>query len=154
METFVHVSGTCIKTQGIFSIRIGTLIQNIAEECGGFDKQPELIIINGRVLGISVNKLDIPVTKYVKSIRFLQKTDIPDQTQNKCVRCGHCRSMCPALLEPDLLFAHVAGIKPASAKAVLSSVLCTNCALCNACCPARLPLSQFISFLKESYKTL
>jgi electron transport complex protein RnfC len=149
METCVHVAGQIIKNQ-MLSTRVGTLISGIVNECGGFTKTPKLIIVNGKILGMSIDKLDIPVTKYVKSLRFLSKPEIPDQKTEECVRCGHCRSVCPVRLEPDVLFAHAAGIKPAHSDAALSSALCTDCMLCNAGCPARLPISQFISFLKES----
>jgi electron transport complex protein RnfC len=153
MTTFVHVSGSVIKEPGIFSVRVGTLIQNIVEECGGFTKKPSLVVINGKILGMSIDKLDVPVTKYVKSVRFLHKSELPDQRAGECVRCGLCRSVCPAGLEPDVLFAHAAGIKNTDEGTAMSSALCAGCVLCNAKCPARLPLSQFISFLKESYKT-
>jgi electron transport complex protein RnfC len=153
LETYIHISGSVIKTPGIFSVRIGTLIQNIIDECGGFIKQPGLVIINGKAAGISINKIAVPVTKYVKSIRFLQKHEIPDQKQCQCIRCGQCRRICPHSLEPDVLFAHASGLKAASDETVLSSILCSDCALCNASCPSRLPLCQFSSFLKESFVT-
>jgi electron transport complex protein RnfC len=153
MTAFVHVSGSVIREPGIFSVRVGTLIRDIVEECGGFAKQPSLVVINGKVLGMSIDRLDVPVTKYVKSVRFLHKSELPDQRAGECVRCGLCRISCPAGLDPDVLFSHAAGIRGTDEETAMSSVLCSGCVLCNAGCPARLPLSQFISFLKESYKT-
>ena len=151
METCVHVAGSIIKNQ-MLSTRVGTLIGSIVHECGGFTKSPKLIIVNGKILGMSMDKLDIPITKYVKSLRFLSESEIPDQKTGECVRCGHCRSVCPVRLEPDVLFAHAAGIRPAHSDAALSSAFCIDCMLCNAGCPGRLPINQFISFLKESQR--
>jgi electron transport complex protein RnfC len=150
MENIVHISGSILNAPGIFSIRNGTLIRNLIEECGGFNHPHSVIVINGVITGMSITALDIPVTKQVKSIRFLDRRELPDQSAHECIRCGNCQTICPNKLEPAVLFAHICGTKIADPEYIASALLCEDCALCNTVCPARLPLSQYISLLKEA----
>jgi electron transport complex protein RnfC len=150
MENIVHVSGSAIRKPGIFFIRNGTLIRNIVEECGGFTNPPPVMVINGVITGMSITSLNTPVTKYVKSIRFLRRRELPDQSAHDCIRCGNCRVICPSELEPAVLFAHIRGVKIADPAYITSAALCEDCGLCNTVCPSRLPLCQYISLLKEA----
>jgi electron transport complex protein RnfC len=150
MEHIVHISGSVIKSPGIFSIRTGTLIRNLIEECGGFVRPGPVVVVNGVVTGMSITALDTPITKQVKSIRFLHRRELPDQHAYECIRCGNCKNICPNHLEPAVFFAHISGITIADPAYLASAVLCENCALCNTVCPSRLPLCQYITLLKEA----
>jgi electron transport complex protein RnfC len=150
MEHIVHISGSVIKSPGIFSIRTGTLIRNLIDECDGFVHPSSVVVINGVVTGTSITALDTPVTKQVKSIRFLHRRELPDQHAYECIRCGNCKTICPNHLEPAVFFAHISGIKIADPVYLASAALCENCALCNTVCPSRLPLCQYATLLKEA----
>lgn len=125
---------------------MGTSIRDLAEQCGGFIKRPESIIINGVVCGVSSGTLDAPITKYVKSITFLPASKTPNQKQLECIRCGNCRRVCPLHLSPDVIYSRMVFpyTKDKDDVYIKSSELCNGCGLCNASCPARLPLSQVI----------
>jgi electron transport complex protein RnfC len=150
MDTVVHITGSAIKTPGIFFIRHGTLIGDLIEDCGGFIKPCPVFVINGVVTGMSVTALDTPVTKQVKSIRFLDNWEVSGQRAETCIRCGRCKTICPNKLDPAILFASICGMKIADPEYIASAALCENCSLCNTVCPSRLPLSQYISLLKEA----
>jgi electron transport complex protein RnfC len=150
MDTIVHITGSAINSPGMFSIRNGTLIRDLIEECGGFKRPFTVLVINGVVNGMSITALDTPVTKQVKSIRFLDRREMPDQRAEECIRCGKCKTICPNKLEPAVLFLHISGMRIADPEYIASAALCENCALCNTVCPSRLPLSQYISLLKEA----
>jgi electron transport complex protein RnfC len=150
MESMVHISGSVIKSPGIFSIRTGTLICDIVDECGGFIEPSSIVVINGVVIGMSITALDTPVTKQVKSIRFLHRRELPDQNAYECIRCGNCKTICPNQLEPAVFFAHISGIEIMDTAYIASATLCENCALCNTVCPSRLPLCQYTTLLKEA----
>jgi electron transport complex protein RnfC len=150
MDNIVHITGSAINTPGIFYIRQGTLIRDLIEECGGFQRPFTVLVINGVVSGMSVTALDTPVTKQVKSIRFLDRWEVPGQRAEECIRCGKCKTICPNKLEPAVLFSHICGMRIADPEYIASAVLCEDCALCNTVCPSRLPLSQYISLLKEA----
>ncbi len=146
---YVHVSGKCLRCSGIFRLAVGTQLSDLSELCGGFIKEPAKIIINGVLSGGTVSSYEVPVTAYVKSVSFMTSHDVPEQRQTTCVRCGRCRTVCPRGLCPDILYRSVAYGVPVEQVYIKTANLCVSCALCNAFCPARLPLTQTIALLKD-----
>lgn len=152
ISRFVHVTGDCIPASGILRVPVGTTFRMLAEQCGGFLKNPEGIIVNGMISGVSAGTLDAPVTKYVKSVTFIPKIQCPDQRQTVCIRCGNCRRVCPSKLSPDIIYRYIRNGMIASADYLDSADYCSDCGLCNSVCPARLPLSQRIYEFAQSKK--
>lgn len=152
VERYIHITGSCLKSCGMFKVRLGTTIKDIVEQCGGFITSPSKIVINGLIIGNGIADLNIPITKMVKSIDFLSSAELCVQNSTSCIRCGRCRAICPENLVPDLLY------KMASEKYILSrdiastAKICSQCSLCNSVCPSRLSLSQTILQLKTEEK--
>ena len=149
VERFVHVTGSCLKSAGMFKVRIGTSIKDLAQQCGGFNTSPAKIVVNGRIIGTGIANMEIPVTKEIKSVEFLSTSELCVQKSTQCIRCGHCRAICPEHLVPDLLYKMVSEGYLLSKDIAATSVLCGQCALCNSVCPARLPLCQTIEQLNK-----
>lgn len=149
LERFIHVTGPCISASGMFKVRIGTTIKSLAQQCGGFKRQPDNVIINGKIIGSAISELDTPITKSVKSVIFDSASEKFIAQFSTCLRCGNCRKICPAGLFPDLMFRHKMGGKPIGKDLVETADLCSMCSLCNSVCLARLPLSQTIALLKD-----
>ena len=149
VERFVHVTGSCLKSAGMFKVRIGTSIKDLAQQCGGFNTSPAKIVVNGRIIGTGIADMEIPVTKEIKSVEFLSTSELCVQKSTQCIRCGHCRAICPEHLVPDLLYKMVSEGYLLSKDIAATSVLCGQCALCNSVCPARLPLCQTIEQLNK-----
>lgn len=150
IERFVQVSGKCLNAEGIFKVRVGTLIKDLVEQCGGFKIKPSKIVVNGLVLGNAVSTLETPVTKYLKSIHFLGLAERCIQKESPCINCALCRRVCPEGLVPDLLFRYSSEKYYLEEKVLETAKLCSGCSLCNSVCPSRIPLSQTISFLSSN----
>jgi len=150
VERYIHVTGTCLRSAGMFKVRVGTTIKSLAEQCGNFKIKPAKIIINGLITGFAISSLDTPITKQVKSVAFVPAGELSDQKLSPCIRCGRCRAICPEGIFPDLVFRHKTGGKPVGSDLVQTALLCSECCLCNSVCPARLPLCQTIALLKET----
>ena len=151
IDRYVHVSGSCIPVSGMIKVPLGTTIRFLAEQCGGFIKQPCAVIVNGLVSGFSSSSLDSPVTKYVKSVTFIPFVHKPLQKASECIRCGSCRRVCPLNLYPDILYRHVSGGAIAQIEYLKTAQFCSDCGLCNSYCPSRLPISQKIAEIKKNF---
>lgn len=154
MRKYIFLEGDCIPSHALVSVPIGTSINNIVTQCGGFLREPKAIIINGVMTGTSAHNIDTPITKEVKSISFLSSRRVYDEIESDCSGCGNCRSVCPYSLAPDILYEHVVGTIKADAIFLESARLCSLCNMCNAVCPARLPISQTIASLVRSRKEM
>ncbi len=153
IDRYIHITGDCINTAAIMKVRTGTTYRDLALQCGGFKRTVSSIIINGIMTGFAEKDLDKPVGKNVKTIEFLPSSQDAKQFTETCVRCGNCRNICPVKLYPDMLyrsyvFRHFNGSLGSDFDS--TSILCTQCQLCNAVCPSRLPVSQTIALLKET----
>lgn len=150
VDRLVHFSGNCLNASCLLDVKLGTNLRDIIPQIGGFVKEPAHIIINGMLCGSAVNKLDIPITKYVKSVEFLSKKKTTDEQIYTCINCGNCRSACPVKLSPDILYNNTVNFKHLKDTYTASSLACIECGLCNTVCPARLPLCQTIKVLKNN----
>lgn len=149
VDRLVHFSGNCLNASCMLDVKLGTNLRDIVPQIGGFLKEPAHIIINGMLCGTSVKSLDIPITKYVKSVEFLSKKKNSDEQIYSCINCGNCRFACPVKLSPDILYNHTVNFKLLKEDFSVSSLACIECGLCNTVCPARLPLCQTIKVLKN-----
>lgn len=144
IERHILVSGECLHASGLIKVAVGTTLRQLVAQCGGFVKEPGVILINGYVSGFATTNLDSPVTKYVKSVTFVPKSKVPDQRMSVCIGCGACRRVCPERLSPDMIYSRITYGADVPEVYLSSAKYCTNCALCNSCCASRLPLSQII----------
>mgnify|MGYP003301491270 CR=1 FL=1 len=95
ISRYIHFSGNCLKASCFLNVRYGITIREMISQLGGFVKIPATVIINGRIVGNAVNSLDVPITKYVKSIAFLSKDKATDKQIYSCINCGSCAGQCP-----------------------------------------------------------
>lgn len=149
ISTYVQFTGNCLPASCFLKVKVGFSLKEIIEQLGGFVHEPSLIVINGSVCGKSVNSLDVPITKNVKSVEFISKKNPFDYQLYNCINCGNCRYVCQVKLSPDVIFSYMQNKDNLNEAFIKSVKLCTECGLCNTVCPARLPLVQTISILKE-----
>ena len=149
MSRPVHFTGNCLAASCFLNVRSGFLLKDIVNQLGGFIKNPGAVIINGKLCGNSVNSLNIPVTKYVKSVEFVSKANTTDSQVYSCIKCGACRYKCPVDIAPDILFEYVTKKTNIPQSFLTTATLCINCGLCNTVCQARIPLCQVITMLKN-----
>ena len=149
IESFVEVSGSCLRSSAIFKVKHGTTFADLANQCGGFKEKPARVVVNGMLCGTMLSDFDVPVTKFVKSLTFVPKSELCNQDFAACIRCGKCRRACPEHLFPDLLASPKLFAVSDEMFFRESAVLCSGCKLCNAVCPSRIPLAQIIDLLKK-----
>jgi electron transport complex protein RnfC len=150
IDRFITVSGEMINRPGNYRVRIGTLISDIVEECGGLKGLPTKIIMGGPMRGNSVYTMDIPVVKGTSGILFLSKEEVNGGDFETCVRCGRCVAACPIGLIPcDIALAAEKGRFDLTDKLHVNTCIMCNC--CSYVCPAKRPLSHFVKIAQESF---
>lgn len=147
----INIAGNCLSASCFLNVRLGFTLKELIIQLGGFIKPPKTIIINGRICGNAVTSLDIPITKYVKSVEFLSKSYMTDSQVYSCVKCGLCRNKCPVRLAPDILYEYVLKKTDIPQAFLNTATMCINCGICNTYCQSRIPLCQTITMIK--YKT-
>ncbi len=149
IERYITISGNMINRPGNYKVRIGTMISDIVEECGGLKGKPSKIVIGGPMSGISVDTLDIPLTKSTSGILFLSEDEIRSGECSSCIRCGRCVSVCPMGLIPCKIAGAVERERFDLA-GELHAEACIKCSSCSYVCPAKRPLSNFITMAQET----
>lgn len=145
IERIVTISGDAIKEHKNIWIPLGTPISHIVEECGGLIAEDVLVIAGGPMMGASVNSLEQCVNKGTNSLLFLNKNNLPKETEYPCIKCGRCGEVCPLKLAPTEL-AHTAKSRIKDRLNSLDIATCFECGCCSYICPSKIPLVQWIRF--------
>jgi len=154
IERVVTVSGSGIKEPKNLKVKIGTLIRDIIEECGGFKKEIKKVIIGGPMMGFAQMSLDTPVTKGCSAILAFTENEYQDFVSNAiCINCGKCIKACAFGLMPTLLnkFIRTKSYEKALEYGVM---FCKECGACAYSCPAKIPLVQTFRLGKDIAKKL
>ena len=102
VDRITTVTGSCIVEPKNLITRVGTLVSEIIDQCGGLkaDKQVAKIIMGGPMMGIAQHTIDIPTNKGASGILFLDENESKTPKPQNCLRCGKCVDVCPAFLQP------------------------------------------------------
>ena len=147
IERVVTVTGRPLKEPSNLLVKIGTKVSDLVNECGGFVREPAKVIVGGPMMGIAQFTLDIPVTKGVSGILFLDADDISLEEPGPCVRCGKCVDNCPMRLLP-LFISQYADAGRFDDAAAYGALDCIECGTCSFVCPSRRHLVQSIRLAK------
>lgn len=147
-ERIVTVTGHIVKEPKVFQAKIGTPIQELIDQCGGFTEAPRKIIIGGPMMGKSQFTTDVPVIKTTGGILGLSKEETDPQKVQPCIKCGQCLGVCPVFLQPLYISAY--SLKNDFDKAQEYKALdCVECGACSFICPAKRPLTESIRLAKQ-----
>ena len=149
IDKMVHFTGNCIYSSCLLNVKLGMSIKDVVSQIGGFEKAPSLVVINGNQTGAAVSSLDVPITKYTKSVSFLSSKKETDSHVYSCINCGKCREVCPIKICPDVLYKHAKNGVEIDEIYLKTATVCNSCSLCNTVCPSRLPLGQMIATIKD-----
>ena len=167
VSRYVAVGGSAVKKPSIIHTRIGTRIGELFDQCGGFKKEPAQIGMGSRLIGRAAASLEEPVTKATFAVFADQRSFFPlsnrvlrrlpaapaggsaggagssTGTENACINCGMCRSVCPAGLDPNGLYNQIR-VGRSNERFSYLAAECDSCACCEIVCPSHLPLCTII----------
>ena len=139
IDRVVTVSG-CVAQPANYLARIGTPVEWLLDTSGGMLPEARVLIYGGPMMGLAINRQDIPITKGCSGITALAKTTALSEESN-CIHCGRCAQVCPMKLIP-------ATIDKLMRKALFEesekagAMNCLECGACAWSCPARRQLTQ------------
>ncbi|MDR2468807.1 MAG: SLBB domain-containing protein [Spirochaetaceae bacterium] len=172
LDRYIAVGGSAVRRPRVLKARLGSRLEQLFDECGGFTARPKRTAIGSPLLGRPVFSLDEPVTAasyavfairdehggFNKNPRVLdlrtrsrlgaeRPASVPFKLDyaraNKCIGCGECRTVCPVGLDPEDLYKMLIA-RVFSRELGLLTARCHGCGCCEAVCPSRLPLSRLI----------
>ncbi len=144
VERITTVTGSCITEPKNLVTRVGTLVSEIIEQCGGFKEGKTVgkIIIGGPMMGIAQYTINIPINKGASGIVCLDNAGIKNSKFTKLFKMWRCLDVCPAFLQPLYISALFIEKDDYESAAKHRALDCIECGSCSFICPARRPLLQ------------
>jgi electron transport complex protein RnfC len=152
IERVVTVSGEAISQPRNLLVKIGTLVSQLVEECGGLTSGVAKVISGGPMMGFALYSLDVPVTKGTSGILALPEEGIVHAEDfGPCIRCGRCIDICPMGLMPAILSVYAERGFYEEAKQY-NLFDCFECGCCTFVCPSKRPIVQLVRLAKSQVK--
>lgn len=149
IERIVSVSGSVVKEPKNLRVRIGTPIDSLIEDCGGFTDVPGKILSGGPMMGKAVVDQGVPIIKGTTAITILNPEEAGVDNRQDCIMCAECLNVCPVSLQPILISDAFERGDIEKAKE-LGAMDCIECGNCSFTCPANIPLLDNIRSAKAA----
>jgi len=145
ISRIVTVAGNGVEKAGNYNVRLGTPFCHILEQCVLSDKTQK-VVVGGPMMGTAQYTLDAPVIKSTSGI--LCFTELEEDCDVNCIRCGSCISACPMRLAPNYIALYTK-LKEFDKCESLNATDCIECGCCAFTCPAKIPLTQYMRLAKQ-----
>ncbi len=142
----VTVTGERIAKPGNYIVKIGTIVKELIDFCGGVQGDYVEIKMGGPMMGTPVKDVNVPIIKASNGIIAVEQDETVEQA---CIKCGRCVDVCPMELSP-LYFAKYADDE--NWKGMLDKNVrdCIECRCCEYICSSKIPLVTKIKAGKKA----
>ncbi|MDW7652312.1 MAG: electron transport complex subunit RsxC [Bacillota bacterium] len=148
IERNVTITGSGITEPKNMLVRVGTPIEQIIEECGGFRPNIRKMISGGPMMGLAQpGPENQPIMKGSSGILCLTDAEVQLHEISPCIKCAKCVEVCPVSIMPLFIGSSVEQGLYDKAEAY-DAMDCIECGCCTYICPAKRPLVQWIRMAK------
>ena len=135
VDRVITVTGPGIKEPKNILVKVGTSIEHVIEQCGGFAGTPGKVIVGGPMTGWAQKDLSAAVVKGTNGVVVLDIASVDVEEEQKCVGCDKCLDACPIFLMPNSIvkYAKVGKWEMADKYGVND---CFECGCCSYVCPS------------------
>ncbi len=149
MRRIVTLAGGAVKDPCNYRVPIGTPVEYIIEQNGGFTEEPKKVLMGGPMMGVSQFRLDVPIIKGSGAVLCFTESESALPEEGPCIRCGKCVSHCPMKLMP-LYLNDGALAKDYETCEKFGITACIECGSCSYVCPSKRHLVQNIRAGKQT----
>jgi electron transport complex protein RnfC len=151
LDRVLTVTGPGVRTPRNLRVPVGTLLGDVLAYCGGMTDDATRIVAGGPMMGRTLPRLDVPITKGMNGFVVLEGRGSFEDGYGPCIRCGRCLEACPLVLEPDQVSLFVEAGRPLETGR-FGAIECYECGCCTYVCPAGRPLVQFMQVAKSALR--
>jgi len=151
LDRVLTVTGPGVRTPRNVRVPIGTLLGDVLSFCGGMSDEATRIVAGGPMMGRTLPRLDVPITKGMNGLVVLEGAGPFADGYGPCIHCGRCLEACPLGLEPDQVSVRVEAGRPLESEP-FGATECYECGCCTYVCPAERPLVQFMQVAKSALR--
>ncbi|MCK5763346.1 MAG: electron transport complex subunit RsxC, partial [Clostridiales bacterium] len=148
IDRICTVTGKGIKEPKNIKIKVGTMISEIVEQCGGYEENIGKLIMGGPMMGIATHTDQFPSTKTTSGILVFTEEEARIPEESQCIKCGKCVETCPSFLQPSYISAY-ALINNLEMAEKYNALDCIECGTCSFVCPSKRPLLESIRLVKR-----
>ncbi|MCF6281333.1 MAG: electron transport complex subunit RsxC [Candidatus Polarisedimenticolaceae bacterium] len=150
ISRIVTITGEGIKRPCNVEALLGTPINELIAQAGGYSDTAEKLIIGGPMMGFTVDTDQLPLTKGVNCLLVVSESEIPTAGPGiACIRCSECANVCPTSLLPQQMywFSRSQNLEKSEEYNLFD---CIECGCCSHVCPAEIPLVQYFRSTKTA----
>jgi electron transport complex protein RnfC len=151
LDRVLTVTGPGVLTPRNVRVPIGTLIGEVLSFCGGLSSRATRIVSGGPMMGRTLPRLDVPVTKGMNGLVVFEESGAATDGYGPCIRCGRCLEACPMALAPNEVSLRVEAGRALESEP-FGALDCYECGCCSYVCPAGRPLVQFMQVAKSALR--
>ena len=148
IERVTTVTGNHIAKPGNYIVKIGTIVQELVDYCGGIVGDDVTVKAGGPMMGFVQNTLNVPIMKGSNGIIAV---DTDHTAEQNCIKCGRCVDVCPMELQP-LYYAKFADEENWIGMKEMNVMDCLECRCCEYICSSKIPLVSKIKAGKAAVR--
>jgi electron transport complex protein RnfC len=143
ISRYLTVTGEGVAEPQNLEVLVGTQVEELVAQTGGYTEKATRLIMGGPMMGISVPHDAVPVVKATNCILSPSMAELPHPgSASACIRCLRCVTACPMNLLPNKMYWHTRAEALDRARHY-NLFDCIECGCCSHVCPSRIPLVQY-----------